>query len=213
MRRIGIMGGTFDPVHNGHILLGKQAHAEYSLDEIWYMPSHQPPHKKDHPVSDGRDRLNMLYLALDEIPWFLVSDFEMRREGTTYTAHTMELLKMEYPDVKFYFIIGADSLFQLETWYCPEKVMSLTSFLVSGREYESHGITMEQQIKHLKEQFGADIQILHNQEVDIASAEIRRRVAEGKSIAKDVPESVEEYIKSHRLYLPAEGQESERSMS
>lgn len=204
MRRVGIMGGTFDPVHNGHILLGKQAYREYSLDEVWYMPSRQPPHKKDHPITDGKDRLNMLKLAIQGIPGFSVSDFEMKREGNTYTAQTMELLSEEYPDIKFYFIIGADSLFQLETWYQPKKVMALTSFLVSGREYESHGITMEQQIEYLKDKFNADIQILHNHEVDIASAEIRQRVLEGKSILQDVPLPVVEYIRSHRLYVSSE---------
>lgn len=203
MRRIGIMGGTFDPVHNGHILLGKQAYGEYLLDEVWYMPSGQPPHKKDHPVTDGNDRLNMLRLAVQNIPGLTVSDFEMKREGNTYTAQTMELLREEYPDVKFYFIIGADSLFQLETWYQPEKVMALTSFLVSEREFESHGITMAQQIENLKDKYNADIQILHNHEVDIASAEIRQRVLEGKSILQDVPKPVAEYIKSHRLYVSA----------
>lgn len=136
MKRIGIMGGTFDPVHNGHLLLGRQARSEYGLDEIWYMPSHIPPHKKDHRITDGKDRLAMLELALEGIPFFSVSDFEMKREGNTYTAQTLELLKEEYPEDKFYFIIGADSLFQLETWYHPEKVMELTSLLVSGREYD-----------------------------------------------------------------------------
>ena len=109
MKRIGIMGGTFDPVHNGHLLLGRQARSEYGLDEIWYMPSHIPPHKKDHRITDGKDRLAMLELALEGIPFFSVSDFEMKREGNTYTAQTLELLKEEYPEDKFYFIIGADS--------------------------------------------------------------------------------------------------------
>ena len=200
MKKIGIMGGTFDPVHNGHLLLGRQAYTEYGLDEIWYMPSHIPPHKKDHHVTESEDRLNMLRLALEELPWCSVSEFEMKREGNTYTAQTLELLKKEYPEHKFYFIIGADSLFQLETWYHPEKVMELASFLVSEREYESGGRTFGEQIAYLKSKFGADIQILHNEEVDIASADIRRRVAEGKDIVKDVPEAVDAYIRTHGLY-------------
>ena len=106
MKRIGIMGGTFDPVHNGHLLLGQQAYREYGLEEIWYMPSHIPPHKRDHHVADGADRLAMLRLALEETPGFLVSDFEMRREGTTYTAQTLRLLKEQYPDTEFYFTSG-----------------------------------------------------------------------------------------------------------
>lgn len=200
MKRIGIMGGTFDPVHNGHLLLGKQAYEEYGMDEIWYMPSHIPPHKKDHHVTDGEDRLNMLRLALEGIPYCMVSEFEMKREGNTYTAQTLELLKAAYPDYRFYFIIGADSLFQLETWYHPEKVMELTSFLVAGREYENGDMTLEQKAAYLHDRYGADIHILHSEEVDIASADIRRRAAEGKDICKDVPEKVEEYIRIHKLY-------------
>lgn len=200
MKRIGIMGGTFDPVHNGHILLGKQAYTEYALDKIWYMPSHIPPHKKDHMVTDSRDRLNMLYLALEEFPGFCVSEFEMKRDGNTYTARTLELLKEEYPDIHFHFIIGADSLFQIEQWYHPEIVMSMTSLLVSGRECESNGRTFEQQILYLKQTYGADIQILHNEEVDISSADIRRRTAEGKDITRFVPAKVAKYIREHGLY-------------
>ena len=93
MRRIGILGGTFDPVHNGHLLLGEQAYREYGLDEIWFMPSHVPPHKKDHLITDGAARIRMLELATESIPYFTVSDFEMGREGNTYTAQTLALLK------------------------------------------------------------------------------------------------------------------------
>ena len=200
MKRIGIMGGTFDPVHNGHLLLGRQAYEEYDLDEIWYMPSHIPPHKKDHKITSSKDRLEMLRLALEGIPYCVVSEFEMKREGNTYTAQTLELLRREYPENRFYFIIGADSMFQIERWYHPEKVMSLTTLLVSGREYEGAERSFDEQIAYLTEKYGADIHPLHNGEVDIASAEIRRRVSEGKDILKDVPEAVAEYIRIRELY-------------
>lgn len=200
MKRIGIMGGTFDPVHNVHLLLGKQAYEEYELDEIWYMPSHIPPHKKDHMITKSEDRLAMLRLALQDIPYCVVSEFEMRREGNTYTAHTLALLREEYPEYKFYFIIGADSLYQIERWYHPEKVMALASLLVSGREYEGAPCTLEEQITYLTEKYGADIRILHNDEVDIASAGVRKRVAEGKDITKEVPEAVAGYIRTRGLY-------------
>lgn len=200
MKRIGIMGGTFDPVHNGHLLLGKQAYEEYQLDEIWYMPSHIPPHKKDHTITAGTDRIEMLKLALKDLPYCIVSDFEMKREGNTYTAHTLELLKEEAPENQFYFIIGADSLFQLEQWYHPEKVMALTSFLVSGREYPGAERTMEAQIAYLSEKYGARIYPLHNEEIRVASADIRRRISEGVSVSGDIPETVEQYIKTRGLY-------------
>lgn len=200
MKRIGIMGGTFDPVHNGHLLLGKQAYEEYHLDEIWYMPSHIPPHKKDHKITAGTDRIEMLKLALKDLPYCVVSDFEMRREGNTYTAHTLELLKEEAPEDQFYFIIGADSLFQIEQWYHPEKVMALTSFLVSGREYPGAERTFEEQITYLTQKYNARIHLLHNDEISVASAEIRRRIAEGSPVSNDIPETVEQYIRAHGLY-------------
>lgn len=200
MKRIGIMGGTFDPVHNGHLLLGKQAYEEYGLDEIWYMPSHIPPHKKDRTITAGEARIDMLRLALEELPFCIISDFEMRREGNTYTAHTLALLKEEYPDHEFYFIIGADSLFQIEAWYHPEQVMALTTLMVSGRDYAGAERSFDEQIAYLTEKYGAKILPLHNEEVDIASADIRKRIAEGKSIVKDVPEAVEQYIRVHGLY-------------
>lgn len=200
MRRIGIMGGTFDPVHNGHLLLGRQAYREYALDEVWFMPSHVPPHKKDHCVTDSTDRMNMLKLALAGIPGCVVSDFEMKREGNTYTAQTLALLRENYPEYRFYFIIGEDSLFQLETWYMPKQVMSLTAFLVSCREYQSGGVSIDEQIRHLHETYGADISLLHNEMIDVASADIRRRAAAGKSIREFVPEAVADYIERRGLY-------------
>ncbi len=200
MKRIGIMGGTFDPVHNGHLLLGRQAYAEYNLDEIWYMPSHIPPHKKDRSITPSEDRIEMLRLALQDMPYCIVSEFEMKREGNTYTAHTLALLQEEYPEYQFYFIIGADSLFQIERWYHPEKVMALTTLMVSGRDYPEAERTIEEQIAYLEEKYGAKILQLHNEEVDIASAEIRRRIEEGKDVSKDIPKVVEEYIASRALY-------------
>ena len=200
MKRIGIMGGTFDPVHNGHLLLGKQAYEEYGLDEIWYMPSHIPPHKKDRKITESEDRIAMLHLALQDLPFCVVSEFEMKREGNTYTAHTLELLQQEYPDFQFYFIIGADSLFQIESWYHPEKVMALTTLMVSGREYEKAQCTFDEQIAYLTEKYQAKILPLHNEEVDIASADIRKCIAENKDITKVVPERVARYIEEHGLY-------------
>ena len=135
MRKIGIMGGTFDPIHNGHIMLGRQAYAEYNLDEVWYMPSGQPPHKKGRHVTESAERCHMVKLAIQDIPYFVFSDFEVRRTGkNTYTAETLALLGEKYPDVHFYFIVGADSLFEIEKWYHPEEVMARATLMAAHPE-------------------------------------------------------------------------------
>ena len=105
MAKIGIMGGTFDPIHNAHLILGRQAWKEYSLDEVWFMPSHIPPHKTDHQITDTNDRCEMVKLAIAEYPYFRFSDFEISRTGNTYTAQTLQLLKEAYPEHTFYFIV------------------------------------------------------------------------------------------------------------
>ncbi len=202
MKRTGILGGTFDPVHNGHLLIGRQAYFEYGLDEVWFMPSHTPAYKSDHNIASPEDRMNMISLAIEPYTYFKLSDFEMRREGNTYTAQTLPLLKEAYPDREFYFIIGADSLYQIETWYHPEEVMRLTRILVSGRECPSEELSLEEQAAYLKGRYGADIDIIHNDMIDISSEEIRERVSEGLSIEELVPEEVREYIYTRGLYRP-----------
>ena len=124
MARIGIMGGTFDPIHNGHLQLGRQAREEYHLEQVWFMPSGQPPHKKDHAVTDAWTRLEMVRLAIAGQKGFSLSDFEIRRPGNTYTAQTLKLLSEAYPENLFYFIIGADSLYDIEKWYRPDLVVT-----------------------------------------------------------------------------------------
>ena len=200
MADIGIMGGTFDPIHNGHLLLGKQAFQEYNLQEVWFMPSGNPPHKTDHHVTDVKERCEMVRLAIAEYPYFRFSDFEARRPGNTYTAQTLKLLSQEYPQHRFFFIIGADSLYQMEHWYHPDEVLRQTIILVAGREYEDARCSVEEQIASLKARYGADIRRLHCEEVDISSGELREMEARGRQIYKYVPKSVEHYIKEHGMY-------------
>lgn len=200
MARIGIMGGTFDPIHKGHLMLGHQAYTEYKLDEIWFMPSGIPPHKTDHRITDTKDRCEMVRLAIAGTPYFYFSDFEVKRKGNTYTAETLRLLKKEYPDHHFYFIIGADSLYEIETWYRPELVMSQTTLLVAGREYPNAFCSMEERISDLKARYHAEIFRLHCQEVLAASGEIRKLLANEQSAKDYLPPAVEDYIMQKKLY-------------
>lgn len=200
MGKIGIMGGTFDPIHNGHLLLGEQAYREYGLDQVWYMPSGQPPHKKDRRVTDSGMRLSMVRLAMEGREGFVCSDFEVSRSGNTYTAQTLRLLHEQFPDHTFYFIIGADSLYEIEFWYEPEQVMAQAVILAAFREYEAARRPMAQQIAYLKEKYHADIRMLHCEEIDVSSAQLRRMVADGESVLSYVPSSVAGYIADHHLY-------------
>lgn len=200
MSNIGIMGGTFDPIHNGHLLLGQQAYKEYGLDQIWYMPSGRPPHKTDHKVTDIKDRCEMTKLAIRQYPYFVFSDFEVSLCGNSYTARTLELLKEKYPENTFYFIVGADSLYQIESWYHPELVMKQAALLVAGREYEHSHLSIEEQIEYLVQSYAARIYRLHCPEMDVSSAQLREMIRKGESISRYLPPSVEKYISTHRLY-------------
>lgn len=200
MARIGIMGGTFDPIHNGHLLLGKQAYQEYDLKQIWFMPSGRPPHKLDQAITGSRHRCDMVKLAIRDEPHFVFSDFEINRKGNTYTADTIQALMSLYHDHHFYFIIGADSLFQIESWYQPEIIFKCVPLLVAGREYEQAPRTIAEQIQYLQQKYDGQIQRLHCQEVDISSEHLRRLAADGKPLHPYVPKQVDTYIKNHHLY-------------
>lgn len=204
MAKIGILGGTFDPIHNGHILLGRQAYEEYRLDQIWFMPSGSPPHKKDHRVSAGKLRRDMVLLAIEGVPYFVYSDFELKRPGNTYTAQTLKLLCEAFPGNAYYFIVGADSLYQIEHWYHPEQVMSGATLLVAGREYGEKHRSLDRQIAHLASRFNAQIQKLHCGELDISSADLRQMAARGLDISSYVPYGVAEYIRANGLYQTSE---------
>lgn len=200
MADIGLMGGTFDPIHNGHLLLAKQAYEEYHLDQVWFMPSGTPPHKTDHRVTDAGLRCEMVRLAIKPYPQFVFSDFEVTRCGNTYTAQTLRLLHQAYPQHRFFFIVGADSIYEIETWYHPREVMEQTVILAARREYPDADRTLEEQIAYLTDRYQARIFLLHCSEVDISSAELRGHAAGKQQWARYVPGPVADFIAEHGLY-------------
>ncbi len=200
MARIGIMGGTFDPIHNGHLMLGRQAYHEYGLDQVWYMPSGRPPHKKGSGVTAAEDRCAMVALALKREKGLSLSEFETSREGTTYTAMTLRLLTQAYPADEFSFIIGADSLYEMENWYHPREILAMAEILVAERECGCFPRTLGEQIAYLEERYHARIRKLHCAAVDISSHAIREAAAKGEEIRAWVPDFVADYIAEHRLY-------------
>ena len=141
----------------------------------------------------------MTELAVRDIPYFLKYDFENKRNEPSYTSETLRLLKADYPEMEFYFIMGADSLFQLETWHEPEKVMAQAGLIVAVRDHHSLE-EMQKQIDHLTDKYGARIQLMDMPGTDVSSALIRKKIKNHRTIRFLVPESVREYIQSHDLY-------------
>lgn len=200
MARIGILGGTFDPVHLGHLQMAEDAYRQAGLDLVLFMPSKKPPHKRDRNITSEEHRAAMVTLAIEDIPQFIYSDYELQREGITYTADTLRNLQEEHPENTYSFILGGDSLYQLEEWYHPEEIMARAEILAVSR----YGMAKEQiaqKVDELRERYGARIQIVEMTRLDISSSEIRDRVRQGKALQDMVPYGVEHYIRDHSLYL------------
>ena len=201
MKRIGLLGGTFDPPHNGHIILAENALKQMNLDTVILLVSPDPPHKQDKQITAFSHRYNMSGLAAEGKDGILVSDYETHLPVPSYTAQTLEHLKDQYPNDVFYFIIGEDSLDNIEKWYHPEKVMKLTELIVAVREENFESRTIEDQINYLETKYGAVIHLLKSDYVNISSTGIRSNIINGKNIKGLVPEKVEEYIWKEKLYL------------
>lgn len=199
MKKIGILGGTFNPIHIGHLLLAQYALEQAELDKILLMPSGQSYMKKDIYILPAAERLKLTELSVQGQPCFEVSDMEIRRGGYTYTYETLESLREEHPQDQFYFIIGADCLYSIEKWKKPEKIFAACTILSAVRE-DMDMERLKEQAAHLKLQYEADIRLLQFPRIDISSSEIRDRVRQGKSIRHMVPFKVEKYILEKQVY-------------
>lgn len=198
--KIGILGGTFNPIHNGHIALGKAAYEQFHLDKILVMVSKTPPHKLRENIPDAGIRSQMIKLAIAEYDFMEYSDFELQREGYIYTADTLTLLTAQNPDDEYYFIIGGDSLDYLEHWYRPEIILQKSIILASGRGALQNR-KLDEQIAYLKHKFPyADIRKIILEDIPYSSTEIRSSVFHGKDISSMVDSRVYDYMKEKKLY-------------
>ncbi len=198
--KIGIMGGTFDPIHIGHLLLGEFAYENFHLDEIWFLPNGNPPHKTtDESGVSLDDRIEMVKLATDDVPYFRMNLYEASSKKHSYTYSTMRALREMYPEHEFFFILGADSLFSIEQWKNFREIFPSCTILAAMRD-DKDTESMQAQIRYLNEKYGADIRLLQAPLVEISSTTIRRRAENGLSIRYMVPDVVSEYIQSNALY-------------
>ncbi|WP_346910756.1 nicotinate-nucleotide adenylyltransferase [Faecalicatena orotica] len=197
--KIGIMGGTFDPIHIGHLLLGEFAFEQFELDEIWFLPNGNPPHKDTDEMDTSLvHRVSMVKAAIKGAPHFKVSLHEAK-EGVHYTYKTMLEFHELYPGNEFYFILGADSLFSIEHWKFFKEIFPTCTILAAMRDDKDVG-DMQKQIAYLKEKYAADIELLRAPLLEISSTTIRERAAKGLTVHYMVPDAVAAYIKEHHLY-------------
>lgn len=196
--RIGILGGTFDPPHNGHLIIAAEARRALDLARVYFIPARQPPHKLDQRISPLEDRLAMLRLAVDEHPFFPISLVEVNRPGPSYTVDTLRELRREFlPSTELYFIEGMDSLAALPTWHRPQELIQLCYLAVLKRPgYEADLEALERHVPGVR----ARVVFIPAPEIEISSHEIQARCRAGQSLHDFVPLAVEQYIVEHRLY-------------
>ncbi|MDO4529968.1 MAG: nicotinate-nucleotide adenylyltransferase, partial [Lachnospiraceae bacterium] len=165
--KIGIMGGTFDPIHYGHLILAETAYDRFGMDKVLIMPAGDPYFKVERGVSADEDREAMTRLAIEGNPHFEFSDLELKREGDTYTVDTLKILKEQYPYDDLYLIVGSDTLFQMEKWYKPQEIFQMATILSSRRNIPN--AELEEQMDYLRSKFGAKIVNLYMPNIDISS--------------------------------------------
>ena len=199
-KKIGIMGGSFDPVHNGHVHLAADARQQAGLDQVLLIPARMQPFKLDRKPASGEDRMEMLRLALEDEPGIEPCSYELDQDSVSYTYLTLRAMQERFgPEAQLYFIFGADSLLQLERWKNAEELLRSYSFIVGSRPgYMDE--ELQQCREHLSRRYGTEIIWIQNQRFDISATEVRQRLAKGDSVQGLIPDKVIEYIESHGLY-------------
>jgi len=198
--KIGIMGGTFDPIHYGHLVTAEAARDKFCLDKVIFVPSGNPPHKKDKKISLGVDRVNMTVLATANNPYFEVSDIELKREGYTYTVDTLKgFIDIYGKETEFYFITGADAVMEILTWKDVSTILKLCR-IVSAYRPGSDINKFKSMVDELERVYRSNIHMIEVPALAISSTDIRQRVKRGVTIKYLLPEKTEKYILEKGLY-------------
>lgn len=195
LQRVGIMGGTFDPIHYGHLVTAEAARSKFRLDQVIFVPSGRPPHKQSSP-GHAEQRLMMTLLATVNNPYFHVSRLEVDREGYSYTYDTLLAFREIYGSAcRLFFITGADAILEILTWRYAERLMDQCTFIAATRP----GYTIAD-VGKLPDHFSSKIELMQVPALSISSTDIRRRIRKGEAIRYLLPESVETYIEKTGLY-------------
>jgi nicotinate-nucleotide adenylyltransferase len=199
--RVGVFGGTFDPIHHGHLILAEQAREQGRLDQVWFIPAARPPQKEGQAITRFDQRVEMLSLALAGNPAFRIDELEKDRLGPSYTVDTLAELHARHPGTEFFLLLGGDSLIDLPTWRDPHRLLGYAALLVMARP----GLTL-MTADELRGRLGlpptvpARLEVVQSPRIEIASRDLRRRAAAGLSLRYFLPRAVEVYIAEKRLY-------------
>ena len=198
-KRVGIMGGTFNPIHLGHLIIAEAAYEAFDLDEVLFVPSGISYMKDQSEILDAKKRVHMTGLAIEDNPHFALSTIEIDRDGNSYSYETLETLRKQNPNTEYFFLVGADTLFALETWKHPEILLPSCTILVAVRD----GVPvdeMKKQAKYLEDKFGGCIELLITPNIEISSTDIRKKLAEGRNVKYFLPDTVLDFINKYELY-------------
>jgi len=198
---VGIIGGTFDPPHIGHLIIAEAARQALDLDKVFFVPASAQPHKLDRQVTPPLQRWEMVRRAIADNPAFEASDLELRRPGPSYTADTVIEIMAQHPGRPLFFICGADALVEMVTWHRPDRILAGAVVAVAGRPGVPGGKTLRQAARHLTGLFGGTILGFGAPMIDVSSTMIREIAARGESVRYMVPEGVLAYIRQSGLYL------------
>ena len=198
----GIYGGTFNPIHNGHLHIVEEFRRGLGLDRVLLIPTRVPPHKAAPDLASAGERFAMCRLAAQGKPWLELSDIEMRREGKSYTAETLEELSALYPQDQFYLLMGEDMFLTLGSWYRPETIFSLASVCTTPRSPDGLDALRQKALEYTG-QFQARCFLEHIPYLPISSTQVRQAVARGEDVSGLVPQTVATYMKERGLYRPA----------
>lgn len=199
MKRIGLFGGTFDPIHYGHLNLASEIKKQLSLDEILFIPNNKNPFKHDQQKQQRKHCYKMVQEAIKNYPGFKVTDIEIQRDGTSFTIDTVNTLLEDYP-AEYYFIIGADILESLENWKNIEELLHKVTFVVADRPKNHHPQDIKGRIDYLNQKFNTNILHIKIKESDVSSTIVRDKVKNGQSIINLTPVEVIQYINRNHLY-------------
>lgn len=194
-----VLGGTFNPIHLGHLSIAETAARELHLDRVYLMPAHVSPFKLTELHISDQDRLAMVRAAAENRPLLQVLDYEIKKQGISYTWETLEELSRIYADTEFWFIVGGDSFLQLESWNHGPQILRRYGIILTIRPGISEEACLRTR-KRYEDNYGARIALVHNSPMDISSTDIRKRAARGESLNGLVPPEVEKYIYDHGLY-------------